>query len=248
MFIGLSIFSLIIPNLILNYTSYMFCLFLGFIIPSIYTTWKDIKNKSNSCYIYLILGIIACISISMFLQNSSTALAIEDNYPNSIFYFFIAGFIAISAMLLPGISGSYILLILGVYFHIINTFKSFIISLINFIFPYKSQNHLPLNESFFLLSSFAIGCCLGIAVFSKIINYFLTKYKKQTLSFLTGIISGSLYALYPFKLEKISSVKEFTSATNTLPPINLDLGISVLLFTLAVTISIFLLRFSSKKI
>ena len=81
------------------------------------------------------------------------------------------GFIAISALILPGISGAYILLMFGQYEYIINSIKNF---------------------DWFVLSSFAIGAILGLALLSRIISYLYDNYRQGTLSTLTGLMIGAL--------------------------------------------------------
>jgi putative membrane protein len=96
----------------------------------------------------------------------------------SIVLFLIAGAVAISAMILPGISGSFVLLLMGVYFDVL--------ACIN-------------ERNFALLGIFALGCLIGMAVFSRLINFALERFHDATLAFLSGLVLGSLYAIWPFK-------------------------------------------------
>lgn len=96
----------------------------------------------------------------------------------SLFLFFISGAIAICAMILPGISGSFVLLLMGVYFDVL--------ACIN-------------ERNFALLAVFALGCVLGLALFARLINFMLQRFADPTLAFLGGLVFGSLYAIWPFK-------------------------------------------------
>ncbi len=91
---------------------------------------------------------------------------------------FIAGGVAISAMILPGVSGSFLLLLLGVYFEIL---KAIVL------------------RDMLVLGVFVAGCGVGILLFSRLLNWLLRKWHDETMSFLLGLVLGSLWAIWPFK-------------------------------------------------
>ncbi len=91
---------------------------------------------------------------------------------------FIIGAIAISAMILPGISGSFLLLLMGGYITILNA---------------VSSRNIP------VLIVFTLGCVVGIALFSRLINFLLRKWHDLTMGFLVGLVVGSLWMIWPFK-------------------------------------------------
>jgi putative membrane protein len=93
-------------------------------------------------------------------------------------FFYVSGIIAICAMILPGISGSFMMLMMGVYFDIL----------------------ICINELLLVpLSCFALGCITGLLVFTRFLNFLLRCYHDLTMSFLLGLVLGSLYAIWPFK-------------------------------------------------
>ncbi|MEC7922877.1 MAG: DUF368 domain-containing protein, partial [Planctomycetota bacterium] len=92
--------------------------------------------------------------------------------------FAICGILASSAMLLPGISGSFILLLLGIY--------GDVLTILN-------------NRDYLLLSIFTAGCLLGLALFARVIHFLLNRYHSPTMAFLGGLMAGSLWKLWPFK-------------------------------------------------
>jgi putative membrane protein len=98
---------------------------------------------------------------------------------DNIFYVFISGTVAICAMILPGISGSFILLLMGSYSTI--------------IFAVKDKNLL-------LLTVFGSGCAVGLLLFSKLLKWLFTYYEKIIVSILTGFLLGSLNKLWPWKI------------------------------------------------
>ena len=105
----------------------------------------------------------------------------------TLIIFFLAGTVAISAMILPGISGSFILLLMGVYFDIliaINELRQFKEGWIGYGL---------------LLGVFALGCVIGLLAFTRLLNFLLERYHDTTIAFLLGLVIGSLYAIWPFK-------------------------------------------------
>jgi putative membrane protein len=105
-------------------------------------------------------------------------------------YVFVAGAIAISAMLLPGISGSYILLILGAYFFILNALKGMIKTLVSGSIPLAQAGYVAL---------FIAGMTIGILTFARILSYLLHKFPAYTLAALVGLMVGCLRGIWPFR-------------------------------------------------
>lgn len=91
---------------------------------------------------------------------------------------FLSGAVAISAMVLPGISGSFVLLLLGMYFPLLDAIASFDI---------------------WILAAFGLGCMVGLSFFSKILKFLLNRAHDVTMFFLSGLVAGSLYAIWPFQ-------------------------------------------------
>ncbi|MGM0556503.1 MAG: DUF368 domain-containing protein [Myxococcota bacterium] len=105
-------------------------------------------------------------------------------------YVFIAGAIAICAMLLPGISGSYILLILGAYFFILNALKGFVKTLVAGSFPASQSAYVLL---------FCLGAGIGLLSFARLLSYLLDRFPAYTLGALVGIMVGCLRGIWPFR-------------------------------------------------
>jgi len=155
-------------------------LFFGLICASCIYIGKHIKRPASPLtYGLLPLGIAVGVAIVSL---------VPVNTPNSYLYIFGAGAIAICAMILPGISGSFILLVLGKYAFVTGALKS----------PFI-DNHLA------IISVFAIGCLVGLLSFAKLLNYLMHKHTNKMMLLLTGFMAGSLKKIWPWK-ETIESV------------------------------------------
>ena len=155
--------------LIAKYPSRTYSLFIGLILASVFFLSKKNVNDLKSS-IGLIAGFMFGILLSIIAINlPSPGLGMT----------FMLGFVAITAMILPGISGSYILLMLGQYEYAINL-----------------VSNLP--STWLLALIFISGCVLGLLVFSRLINYLLKTYSKQTHGALVGLMFGAL--IVPIKL------------------------------------------------
>lgn len=174
-------FSLICFSKLFNYLLFhesfrklVLSFFLGAILTCIYFLFKEIK-LNKAAILFMLLG--AFLSFIIAFVNSNAF----DFSLNLYLKLVISGFIAIFATLLPGISGSFILLILGIYPIIINALAN--IS--------KFQNIK-------ILSFLSFGIFLGLVTFPRFILFFLNKYYHLTMSFLIGLMIGSIYAIWPF--------------------------------------------------
>lgn len=159
--------------------------FLGFIVFAIPLIIKEEKESIKGNYKYIlfaILGIMIVVAITAFNPVSGTATNIEvSNLSLGLgIYVFLAAMIAISAMVLPGISGSTLLLIFGLYIPIVNAIKEF----------------LHLNFAYFpVLLIFGLGMIAGALLIIKLIKMALKKFRPQTIYLIVGLMIGSLYAI-----------------------------------------------------
>ena len=158
-----------ISYLLLNHEFKIWGFFFGLILSSGILIYREVNNISSSSLTYLFLGILIASIIS--ISGPTTT-------PNNYFFIFLTGSIAICAMILPGISGSFILLLLSKYELIINSIKDF---------------------KFDVLIVFALGCIFGLLLFSRFLSYLFLNYKDYVLSLLSGFLFGSLLKVWPFK-------------------------------------------------
>lgn len=144
-------------------------------------------------------------------------------------YCFIAGFFAICAMLLPGISGSFTLLILGCYYFMLNTGKGLLTGI--------AHGQLYTTHALYL-ACFAGGAIIGIALFSRSLSWLLKKYPDYTLSAIIGILLGCLRAVWPYRIISDGTSQNIFPDTTTplLWPTLLAIvcGLTVVAFTVIV--------------
>ncbi|KAA0207826.1 DUF368 domain-containing protein [Ignavibacteria bacterium CHB1] len=198
------IFSKLIEFLLKNYETYLWAFFFGLILSSIYIVIKKVKHLKVSHSVYFIAGAI----IAYFVTSSSIIKT-----PDSPLFLFFAGFIAIIAMILPGISGSYILLILGKYHYVISIvsaisgyMKSLFTSITTGDFG-KIVSEFPATE-FGLAAIFTLGCISGLISFSKVLNWLFKHHHDNAIAVLAGFMLGSLNVIWPWK-KIIGETKNF---------------------------------------
>ena len=173
--IGLSIilFSNLILFLLENYNNQISAFFFGLIICSIYVLLKKIKRlKTYDIILLLFSGFI----VYQLLKLNSYEQEIN------LTYIFVCGFLCSSAMILPGISGSYILLILGAY--------KFLLEKLNTVFVVNSDSYL-------YLITFVSGAIFGVLTFSRFIKWLFKSFEDKTLVVLIGFILGSVANIIP---------------------------------------------------
>ena len=188
--------SLILDWLIKEYELYVFGLFFGMIVGSFYVIYYQLEKISLKSLIGIILGISFGITIS-FSEN-------YDVGTSNIIIFF-SGVIAISGMILPGLSGSYLLLLMGNYTLImvdsVNALYFTLIELISFNFTFIDDvERLYLLKVLLLFTS---GSVVGLVFLSNILSSLLKNYKTTTISIIVGFIAGSLIGVWPWKDENI---------------------------------------------
>lgn len=169
--ICISVFSLakIITSLLVTHPILVWAFFFGLVLASTWFVSKDIKQWSWKTILSYIIGIAAAYYITVSTPTET---------PNNLFFIFFCGAIAICAMILPGISGSFILVLLGKYFYIMEAVKS-------------------LNVMVMLV--FTSGAFLGITTFARILSFALRKFHDITIAVLAGFMLGSLNKVWPWK-------------------------------------------------
>lgn len=183
--IGMVLAILILTSLFTKHIYNISSLFMGFVVFAIPLIIKDEKESIKGKYknlIFTIIGIAIVVLITYFnpMSGSESAVDITNLNFGLGLYIFVGAMIAISAMVLPGISGSTLLLIFGLYIPIINAIKEFL---------HLNFSYLP------ILIIFGLGILAGIVTVIRLIKLALKKARSQTMYCIIGLMIGSLYAI-----------------------------------------------------
>ena len=173
--IGFAIFSFArLMNYLLNhYPIFTWSLFFGLIAASVLVVSRQVPIWTAGAGISLVAGTVVAVFIVNLIPMST---------PDALWFIFLCGVVAICAMILPGISGAFILLILGKYEFITATLKN----------PLAPQQLM-------IIIVFCLGCLIGLLSFARLLNYFLKNFRPLTLAFLTGLMVGSIKKIWPWK-------------------------------------------------
>ncbi len=183
--IAISVLSLakIITHLLENYTVLVWAFFFGLVLASIWYIGKQVSQWNIAAIITLILG----ATISYFVTIAEPLGA-----PDSWWYLIFSGFIAIIAMILPGISGAFLLLLLGSYQTVLGSITGMVEGTVAGDWPI-------VVKSFGNIILVAIGAIIGLKLFSRALTWLFENQKNITLALLTGFMIGSLNKLWPWK-------------------------------------------------
>lgn len=183
--IAISIVSLakLIKWLLVNESVLLWSFFFGLVLASVFYIGKQIRSWN----IWITIAIIVATILSYLVTITDPLASPENNL-----YLLFCGFIAIIAMILPGISGAFILLILGAYETAINTVDDLFQSVVTLNFDL-------FKAAFIKFLMLAIGAIIGLKSFSKLLNWMFKNYRNLTLAMLTGFMIGSLNKIWPWK-------------------------------------------------
>ncbi len=174
-----------------GYEPLLFALFFGLILASVYYVGRTIKEWNVKTIVAGLLGMAVAITLVLVKPASE-----NDN----VLYLFVCGIVAMSSMLLPGLSGSFVLILMGNYYLI----------MIDSVQNFDGK----------ILGIVALGAVVGFVVLSRIISFLLDKHEGITISSLTGFIFGSLVTIWPWKdivreeVQKGDKIKEVITGYN----------------------------------
>lgn len=176
--IGISVISLagLMQMLLSDFPIQTWAFFFGLIVASSIFIIRGISGWRLREGLLLVLGIILGVVICTLSPTQT---------PDGLWFIFLSGAIAICAMILPGISGSFILLILGKYQYIMGVISDLV-------------SGVEFGRNLLILGVFAIGAVVGILGFSKFLHWLLAHWNKETLIVLAGFIIGSLVKVWPW--------------------------------------------------
>ncbi|KHD09027.1 hypothetical protein PN36_14115 [Candidatus Thiomargarita nelsonii] len=177
-FCALLFFTRIIPLPLLLHThpEAIYGLFFGLIVGSVIALLPEAKRFDASMVLFLSIG----IALGWFVVT-----LVPTNTPDAPWFIFLSGMLAISAMLLPGISGAFILLILRKYDTILNAIGHF---------------------NFMVLIPFGLGALTGLVVFSRFLGWLLERFYRATLLVIIGVLIGTLWVIWPFQVREYEMI------------------------------------------
>jgi putative membrane protein len=174
-----------LPELLFTHPEIIYGLFFGLILGSIYLLLKDVYPFSIAQSGFLLIG----TALGYWVVN-----LVPTSTPDTWWFIFFSGAIAICAMILPGISGSFILLILGKY---------------SFIFgQFKELGGPETMQALTILFIFGLGVLTGISLFSRVLSWTLHRYTRQTLLVLIGFLIGSIVVIWPWQERSYEYLRE----------------------------------------
>ena len=164
--------------------------FFGLIVASSIFILRGIEGWNLKAVLFLVFGVILGVTVCTLSPTTT---------PDALWFIFISGAIAICAMILPGISGSFILLILGKYQYIMSVITGL-------------TSGEAIGESIVVLGVFAVGAVCGILAFSRFLHWLLGRFHKETLIVLAGFIIGSLVKVWPWSDMDALVISQFPEA------------------------------------
>ena len=158
-----------LPELVITHPQPVYSLFFGLVCTSLYLLLRSVTNFRLRDACWLLAG--GLLGVAM-------AWAVPINTPETAWFVFLSGAVSVCAMLLPGISGAFVLLILKKYAYVLGAVARFDLA---------------------VLTPFVTGAVCGLLLFSRVLVWCLRRFERATLLVMSGIVLGSLYLLWPFR-------------------------------------------------
>ena len=192
--IGTSVVCLagLMQMLLADFPIQTWAFFFGLIVASSIFILRGIKDWRVRDAFFIVLGIVLGVTICTLSPTQT---------PDALWFIFLSGALAICAMILPGISGSFILLILGKYQFIMETITS-CVGTVGALMGAEGADKVLFWNSALTLAVFLVGAVVGILSFSKFLHWLLARWNKETLIVLAGFIIGSLVKVWPWSNEE----------------------------------------------
>lgn len=188
--------SWLLLSLLREHPDPTFGFFFGLVAASVIVPYSLLRQKSWRELVSAVAAITVIVAISMSMNGEERVAAEEqklalktaagettteyvpDHSLRNLGFLFVVGAVAISAMILPGISGSFLLLLFGAYTAVLSS---------------------VVEIDVLAIGAFGIGCVIGLAVFVRLLNFLLERFYSPTMACLAGLMIGSLWGLWPFK-------------------------------------------------
>lgn len=188
--IAIALLAGLVKNLVVDHRWIMYSLFIGLTLGGVPILWRMLKPICASAILGTIAGFLAMILLVLVQTSGVTSVSANDNAAVAILV--IAGIAGGAAMILPGVSGGYLLLVLGQYLVILGAIETARAAVSN-------QNWSLLLEAARVIIPVGIGVVVGVVLVSNMIKILLDRCPKATLGVLLGLLLGAVIGLWPFQ-------------------------------------------------
>ncbi len=202
-----------LPRLIKTHPAPIYGLFFGLIVASIVVLARALAPVRMPDFVMLVVGLVL---------GALIVTAVPTETPETAWFIVLSGALAICAMVLPGISGSFVLLLLGKYAYVLDGIGHFKLGVV-----------IP----------FAVGAAFGLFAFTRFLSWLLRHYERATLLIISGFLSASLYVIWPFQARQFVIVREESRLINSTPiwpqdisEVGLPLALGIIGFLLVVVL------------
>lgn len=166
----------VLGDLLIDRAVIMAALFSGLVLGSMVVAWAMIRNPERR-HIWIGIGVAVSVFVVLGLRGGTTSDTVNQIQDPAMLAFFVSGALAITAMILPGISGSFILILIGMYLPVLEA---------------------AAGRDVTTLAVFMLGAVIGLALFSQILHRALTLHHDSVIAGLVGLMGGSLRVLWPW--------------------------------------------------
>ena len=216
--VGMVFTSIFLKSALKSYEVYVWAFFIGLIIASV---MKSIEKVSVKNVVILLIGFVISFLLSIHLNPESN---------DSFWYLFICGIVGATGMVVPGISGSHLMLLMGNYELIVTQAIPAMTKASTFMFGFR------------ILLPFFLGSIVSIVLFSYLLSWLMKEFRNETLSALSGFMLGSLPVVYPWK-EPAADMLEYVFH---LPQINGEFFVAVLMAVIG-AVAIYMLNVYARR-
>lgn len=187
--LGILLLAGVLKDLVIDQRWIMYSLFIGLTLGGVPVVWKLAKPGNSALVVSGVIAFLAMVGLAVLQANG-----VVGGGGTNFLMLFVAGLAGASAMILPGVSGGYLLLLLGQYVPILSAIDKFKDAL-------KARDiSAAMDPALTVMLPVALGVVIGIAVVGNLLQWLLKRYRKATLGALLGLLIGSTVGLFPFQL------------------------------------------------
>ena len=219
--VGMVFTAIFLKSALKSYEVYVWAFFIGLIIASVVNVMKSIEKVSLKNVIILLLGFAVSFVLSLRLNPESN---------DSFAYMFLCGIVGATGMVVPGVSGSHLMLLMGNYELIVTQAIPAMTKASTFMFGFR------------ILLPFVLGAIVSIVSFSYLLSWLMKDFRNETLSALSGFMLGSLPVVYPWK-DPAADMLEYVFY---LPEINGEFFIAVLMAVIG-AVAVYMLSTAARR-